>query len=71
MSKRKQIVEIKVGEAVEIGGAVVSLAKKSGQLARLVVVADESVSIKDSSQLRAQASGLDSQQFGKPKMGAA
>jgi len=42
----KLTVDLKVGETLTIGTATVRLEKKSGQLARLVVVADEGTTIK-------------------------
>ena len=42
----KLTVDLKVGETLTIGNATVRLEKKSGQQARLVVVADEGTKIK-------------------------
>lgn len=39
----KLIVDLKVGETLTVGDAKVRLEKKSGQLARLRIIADESV----------------------------
>lgn len=38
-------VDLKYGQTLTIGGAQVQLVKKSGQLARLLVTADESIVI--------------------------
>lgn len=42
----KMSIDLKVGETLTIGGATVRLAKKSGQLARLVVTAAPDTQIK-------------------------
>ena len=41
----KMSIDLKVGETLTIGGATVRLVKKSGQLARLVIVADDATPI--------------------------
>lgn len=41
----KMSIDLKVGETLTIGGATVLLVKKSGQLARLVIVADDATPI--------------------------
>lgn len=41
----KMSIDLKVGETLNIGGATVRLVKKSGQLARLEVWADQSIPI--------------------------
>lgn len=57
------VIDIKVGETMRIGDATVRLEKKSGQLARLIVVADPSTPIQTPKQLR----DLDSFKFQHPK----
>lgn len=54
MVMRKIYVDIRPGEVIEIGQARVALQEKSGKLARLLVIADDSVSIKDPNQLKNQ-----------------
>lgn len=39
-------VDLKFGDVLKIGNAEVRLEKKSGQLARLVIVADKSIEVK-------------------------
>lgn len=39
----KLTIDLKIGETLRIGGASIRLEKKSGQLARLAVVADPSI----------------------------
>lgn len=51
----KMIVELKVGETLEIGSARVRLEKKSGQVARLVVEADDGTRIKNPQEARRSA----------------
>jgi len=52
----KLSVDLRVGETLTIGGALVRLEKKSGQLARLTIEADESVAIKPPGRSRANKS---------------
>ena len=42
----KLMVELKVGQSLKVGDAVVTLEKKSGQVARLVVTAPADVEIR-------------------------
>lgn len=44
-SMSKMTVDLKVGETLTIGAATVRLEQKSGQLARLVIVADDATPI--------------------------
>ena len=39
------VMDLKQGESLNIGGAVVTLESKSGQLARLSIVADKSIPV--------------------------
>lgn len=41
----KMTVDLKIGETLSIGAATVRLEKKSGQLSRLVIVADDATPI--------------------------
>lgn len=41
----KMTIDLKIGETLSIGAATVRLEKKSGQLARLVIVADDNTPI--------------------------
>ncbi|WP_130466440.1 hypothetical protein [Corticibacter populi] len=52
MAKRKHCINLKAGEALEVGAALVLLEKKSGSVARLVVIVDESVQVRNPEQLR-------------------
>lgn len=52
----KLTVDLKIGETVTIGGATVRLEKKSGQLARLVIVADDHTPIHTPKSARMSAS---------------
>ena len=51
MAKRIHI-DLKRGETLTIGGATVRLEQKSGQIARLVIEADESTPIKTPGDMR-------------------
>ncbi len=51
----KMTVDLKVGDTLTIGTATVRLEKKSGQLARLVVIADEDTKIKAPNRLKEPA----------------
>lgn len=52
MSVRKHFIEIKKGESLEIDGTIVSLEHKSGGTARLVILADETVVIRNPEQIK-------------------
>lgn len=43
-------VDLRVGESLRIGDAVIVLEQKSGQLARLVIEADKSIPVRKESQ---------------------
>jgi hypothetical protein len=49
----KMIVDLKVGESLLIGGTAVRLEKKSGQLARLVIEAEQGIKIKTPARMSA------------------
>lgn len=51
----KMHVDLRVGEVLVIGGAAIRLEKKSGQVARLAIVADEGTEIKNPTQARKSA----------------
>lgn len=52
MSMRKYFIELRRGESIAIGSAIISLEHKSGSTARLVVLADESIPVKNPEQIK-------------------
>ncbi|MFG9301274.1 hypothetical protein [Pseudomonas aeruginosa] len=52
---KKMSVDLRTGDVLLVGGAAIRLEKKSGQVARLVIEADEGTVIKNPSQARKSA----------------
>ncbi|WEE79465.1 hypothetical protein LZ683_08930 [Comamonas testosteroni] len=50
--RRKHYINIKAGESFEIGDTIVMLDQKRGSIARLVVLADRSVPVKNPEEIK-------------------
>lgn len=49
---RKKTIDLKVGETMQAGAARITLAHKSGQLARLIVQADEHTTVRSPKEIQ-------------------